>query len=396
MAKKLDYASLFYLRKDGRYMHRWTDEDGKRHTMYDKDPERLWHKLYDPKEPEPLTFAKIAEAWHDATWKRVKVGTQSSYASSYKRAVDRFGDWTATDIGAYDITAHLEAMKQQGYGSKTVKTQRTVYKQIYIHAINDEALGREIRYNPVADVPLPKNLPSKEREAPEDDAIDIIRQSVHSARWGIFPMFLICTGCRRSEALGLKWGDVDFKKKEIHISDALKYHGRPVIEEPKTAAGIRTVPLLPDLEVLLKEYKPKDAKPGDRVFRGEESELMPESTYRRKWLAYCIDTGFVTDSPEQYKGKNGHTYIRHHYKPTLTAHVLRHGYATMLFEAGVDVYTAKKLLGHKDIQTTIAIYTHLREKKRKASVQKLIDYANAGYQLPDPKKADTNSDTNSV
>lgn len=390
MAKKIDYAALFTLRKDGRYVYRWTDEQGKRRSIYSKDPEALYHKVFDPKGPP--TFAQIAEAWRDAAWERVKAGTAACYASAYKRAVDRLGARVATEISAYDITAHLEAMKQQGYGSKTVKTQRTVYKQIYIFAINDENIGREVRYNPVADVPLPKNLPSKEREAPEDDAIDIIRRSVHSARWGIFPMFLICTGCRRSEALGLKWGDIDFKAKEIHISDALKYHGRPVIEEPKTAAGIRTVPLLPDLEKLLREMKPKDAKPGDRVFRGEESELMPESTYQRKWLAYCKDTGFYTDDPVPYKGKNGHQYIKHHYKPTLTAHVLRHGYATMLFEADVDVYTARKLLGHKDIQTTMAVYTHLRERKRKSSVDKLIEYANAGYKLPE--KVDTNSDTN--
>lgn len=382
--KKIDYASVFTLRKDGRYMGWEVTEKGRR-AVYDRDPERLWHKLNDPKEPEPLTFAKIAEEWHDATWERVKKGTTACYGASYDRAVARFGDWLATEIGAYDITAHLEALKQQGYGSKTVKTQRTVYRQIFLHAINDEALGREIRYNPAADVPLPKNLPAREREAPDDEAVDIIRSNAETARWGIFPMLLICTGCRRSEALGLKWGDVDFEKKEIRISDALKYHGKPVIEPPKTAAGVRTVPLLPDLERLLLSYKPKGAEPGERVFRGEEAELMPESTYQRKWLNYCKDTGFVTDAPEEYKGKNGHRYIRHHYKPTLTPHVLRHGYATMLFEAGVDVYTAQKLLGHKDIQTTMSIYTHLRERKRQQSVDKLIAYANNGYKIADAK-----------
>ena len=54
----------------------------------------------------------------------------------------------------------------------------------------------------------------------------------------------------------------------------------------------------------------------------------------------------------------------------LTAHQLRHGTATLLFEAGVDVYTAQKILGHAHVSTTLEIYTELREKKEKQSVKK--------------------------
>ena len=62
------------------------------------------------------------------------------------------------------------------------------------------------------------------------------------------------------------------------------------------------------------------------------------------------------------------------WKPTLTAHVLRHGYATLLFEADVDEYTAQRLLGHADITTTRSIYTHLRQRKQQASLDKLRAY----------------------
>ena len=46
MAKKINYAALFTLRKDGRYQGSYTDDAG-RHYVYDRDPERLWHKLND-------------------------------------------------------------------------------------------------------------------------------------------------------------------------------------------------------------------------------------------------------------------------------------------------------------------------------------------------------------
>ena len=102
---------------------------------------------------------------------------------------------------------------------------------------------------------------------------------------------------------------------------------------------------------------------------------MPQSTYDRRWLHYCKDMGFVTDEPEQRVSKQGKKYVVHNYKPSLTAHDLRHGYATMLFEADVDVYTAKTLLGHADIETTMAIYTHLRSRKKMESIDKLKEYA---------------------
>ena len=51
----------------------------------------------------------------------------------------------------------------------------------------------------------------------------------------------------------------------------------------------------------------------------------------------------------------------------LTAHNLRHGTATILFEAGVDVHTAKSILGHSNISTTLAIYTELRDKQKNKS-----------------------------
>lgn len=59
-----------------------------------------------------------------------------------------------------------------------------------------------------------------------------------------------------------------------------------------------------------------------------------------------------------------------------------HGYKNMTElckAAGVDVYTAQKLLGHANIETTIAIYTHLSKRKKQESIDKLTAYAANGY-----------------
>ena len=65
-----------------------------------------------------------------------------------------------------------------------------------------------------------------------------------------------------------------------------------------------------------------------------------------------------------------------------TAHQLRHTYATMLYDADVDVKTAQKLLGHKDLSVTMKIYTHLSEKKEAIGIERLNNHLNG---TPDQK-----------
>ena len=373
--KKIDYASMFTQRKDGRYQGSYTDDTG-RHYVYDRDPEKLWHRLNAPREAKQILFREIAQAWQDDAWEKIREGTIACYEAPFNRAVDRFGDREAEGIEAHEISTHLQILKAQGMSASTIKKQRVIYKQIFQYAIMDSVYGKVIRYNPVLNVKLPDGLPkAKKREAPEDDIVKKIRTQAQTAYFGMFPFFLICTGFRRGEALAVQWKDIDFAKGTIVCNDAISFRSGTAKSAPlKTRSGYREVPLLAALSDVLK--RPEDAADTDYVFYGENpSKPMPKSTYDRRWLHYCKDMGFVTDEPEQRISAQGKKYLVHNYKPTLTAHDLRHGYATMLFEAEVDVYTAKTLLGHSEIETTMAIYTHLRSKKKMSSIDKFKEYA---------------------
>lgn len=375
MAKKINYAAMFTLRKDGRYQGSYTDGTG-RHYVYDRDPERLWHKLNDPQKERPILFRDIAEAWQTDAWEKIRDGTKSCYDAPCQRAIDRFGDREATDIEPHEISTHLQILKAQGLSASTIKKQKVVYKQIFQYAIMDKVFGKQIRHNPVLNVKLPDGLPKpKQREAPEDEIVKKIRQNADAAYFGMFAFFLICTGFRRGEALAIQWKDVDFSKGSVACDETISHRTGIAKTAPlKTDNSYRAVPLLPVLAAKLE--RPGNAKDSDYVFFGSDpAKPMPQSTYNRRWLHYCKDMGFVTDEPETKISKQGKTYVVHHYKPTLTAHDFRHGYATMLFEAEVDVYTAQKLLGHADIETTMAIYTHLRAKKEQESIEKLKAYS---------------------
>ena len=357
VAKQIDYASLFYRRADGRYMGHYRTKDGKRHAVYDRDPKALYEKIERLKKPEPITFRLIAEKWEREKFPELREGTISCYAPSLRRAIDLMGDRMATEVEPFDISNHLIRLRNQGFSAKTIKTQRTVYKLIYENAIIDEQLGRVIRSNPAVSVPLPGNLPKpEEREAPDDNIVKAIKDKATVEPFGLFALFLICTGFRRGEAMAVQWRDIDFGKMTIscHASVSTR-SGVAIVGETKTVNAIRTVPLLP---VLASALDPEGKQPYDYVFCGEDATRpLAPATYNRRWTSYCKNMGFYADG-----------------KVTLTAHCLRHGYATMLYEAGVDVYTAKRLMGHANIETTMAIYTHLRDKKDKESVDKLRAY----------------------
>ncbi len=367
MAKKIDYASLYTLRPDGRYQGYWRDEFGKRHIVCDKDPEKLHQRIAEREEAKhkPYTFGEIAADWHYQVLEDMPDGTRASYEAHYNRAVSRFGELQIQDITAHAIDTHLKVLKAQGLSASTLNKQLVVYRSIFQWAIIHEKYGKQIQISPAVAVKLPKGLPkAKKREAPEDDVVRKIQENAAKAYFGLFPMFLLCTGMRRGEALAIRWCDIDQKGGTISVSHSVSLRGsRGVITAPKTESGIRTVPILPPLAPLL--VRPQSEKLTDYVFHGENPALpMPKSAYDRKWHHYCKELGFM----------NGD-------KHTLTAHVLRHGYATMLYEAGIDEKEAAQLMGHADEEMLRQVYTHLRNKKKASAAERLKQFTSNGLVL---------------
>lgn len=325
------------------------------------------------------TFADIANAWHDKVWDSYRAGTLACYASIYQRTLDEQKERNASEITAADVAAHMQKLANEQLSAKSVKTLRTIYKLIYQNAIIDDYFSNWVTVNPALNAPLPKNAkPPKKRDAPADEIVAAIRKNAQNAYFGLFAMLLISTGFRCGEALALTWGNIDRKNKTIQCRQQVVYRSTEYLAPTKTEAGVRTVPLLPDLAKVLE--RPKGAKSTDYIFPSESGGFLPQSAFKRRWTHYCKDMGFIECVSEEPRvSAQGHKYVYRTYKNTLTPHVLRHGYATMLYDAGVDAYTAQKLLGHANIETTLAIYTHLSKRKKDESITKLQNYAKNGY-----------------
>lgn len=282
--------------------------------------------------------------------------TWSNYEPHYKDIVAKHGSSLIDDVTALDVNQDLMQAKAQGYSATIVNSRRSIYRMIFDYAI----IHGYTRFNPVSAVSLPKGLKRGKRSAPTDAEINIILQNI-DAPFGFFPFFLLCTGLRKSEALALQWSDIDFEHKKISITKSLDYVNRsqPVFKSPKTDAGLRTLPII---SVLYEPLKARKKKPTDYLFPAQESNrggsgggLMGQRAYEGAWQRYCEAVGFI--------GNDG--------KPTVTAHQLRHGTATLMFESGVDELTAQHILGHSRVEITREIYTDLRAKQESKSIKKL-------------------------
>lgn len=357
MAKKISYADMFTLRKDGRYMASYTDSAG-RHFLYDRDPEKLYSKLQaaqSPQQEKIQTFGEIAEEWERVHREEITDRTWKNYKPHFDEIIAAHGRKAVAEVSAQDVNTHLQRAKAKGYSRTIANSIRSLYRMIFDYAI----LQDKIQYNPVAAIKLPKGLKSGKRIAPTDEQVKIILSN-WDVDFGLFPAFLLCTGMRKSEALALTWEDVDFKQHTISVTKSIDYTNgaQPKAKPPKTDAGNRTVPiidlLLPHLQ------KAHSNRTSDYIFPaapsnrgGKGGGMMSLRAYDGAWDRYCQAVGLW---------KNG--------KPTITAHNLRHGTATLMFELGVDELTAQHILGHSRVEITREIYTDLRAKQAQKSVEK--------------------------
>ena len=165
-----------------------------------------------------------------------------------------------------------------------------------------------------------------------------------SALWN----FLALTGVRRSEAMGLQWGDFDMDLKHVAIRRAItKVGSARYITRPKSAAA-RRIDLMPDTTSSLKRFRRQRARqrtklglrpirPGEYVFTKVDGESYDPGWTTRTFLRLSADAGLRR----------------------IRLHDLRHTHATHLLQAGANLKAVQERLGHNDPTFTIDTYVHL-------------------------------------
>lgn len=280
---------------------------------------------------------------------------------------DRIGDIPISKVEVSDIQAGIDDKAEDGAAKKTIKEYINTAHAIFDYAARERA----ITYNPAQYAELPQKATKTERYALTDTEIGWVNTTPHRAK--LAAMLMLYTGIRRGELLALRTADIDLSQNILHVDKAIYFDGNnPHMKRGgKTDCATRDIPIPERLaKYLLEEFTVRE--PFELLYHMTDGRPMTERSWRRMWDSY------LTDLNAAYGGHGGKSKYTPGGLPftirPFTPHCLRHTYATMLHAAGVDVLTAKKLLGHSDIVTTLRIYTHLDEISEKKDAKKLDEY----------------------
>ena len=334
-------------RQDGRFL-KVISVEGKRFYFYstaqtERAAERDIQKQileFKEKKEKGQTFHQVLEIWKEKKMEQLPIITWNKSYKSYSNFLDDYFDKPIKDITPNDIDRLFKILAAKGYSQKTVSMYKSILNQIF----NIALIEGEIQNNFILSIAIPSGLPKTKRKMPTDKEIDIIRN--HYKDFDLLPYFLLYSGLRISEALALTDKDIDFDKKIITVDKKIVHNGnRPeLVYKTKTQAGTREVILLDKLANKIPKFK-------GILFCNNNGEYLTRKQLRIKW-----------DNWKQTYGIN------------VTAHQLRHGYATMLFEAGIDVKDAQDLMGHSDIKMTMDVYAEIRNKRREKTREKLNEF----------------------
>ena len=292
------------------------------------------------------SFGKFTQQWFDY-YKKPYLRENSQEIIKYVvncYILPSLGNCVPHEITPMQIQALMAGLKDKSYSlqSKVLINLRDIFK-----AAEENGL---VAKSPVSSRLKAGGKHTEEKLPLTHEETRLLLERVTNPRARTFLLLCLHTGMRRGEALAMKYSDVDFERKLVHIrrNAVVKQDETTASVELKTKAGKRDVPLTPELEAWLLEQK--RATSSDYIFVMKDGRLLTTSAFRK--LFAWIDNAL----PERH----------------ITAHILRHTYITRLFEAGLDLKEIQYLAGHSTVEMTLRVYAHYDRLSRESQTAEKV------------------------
>ena len=365
-------------RPDGTYMARYVDRYKKRQTFYGKDLKTLRKKLEKERyESENGLFASgvniTVTEWFEEYLKLYKEGKvkdttlyriRQTYSPCKK---DVLGSMRLQEVRAIHIQSLFNSLDAKGYTYGTIKLLKSLLNELFKKAIGNGY----VLINPIGAVVMPKKTKCDQRFLTEEEQemfLDVAKEYYH---YDIFCVNL-SMGARIGEVLGLKWSDIDFDNKTVHIQRTLHYSKVNEEEQchfffttPKTETSDRIIPLLPETEKILKRVRTKQLRNKmlyastwkqetpfeDMVFTSQYGAPVRYGDVNRTIKKVVLKVNLQEEELAKFEGREPREL------KGFSPHCFRHTFITNCKKKGVPYEIIKPYVGHSREEMT-AYYDH--------------------------------------
>ena len=357
-----------YQQPNGTYCARFVDKFGRRKSKRSKKLQEVRQWIADATyidEHSDLDQATdmIVDAWFDY-WisikkQTVRPNTVRNYSERYERNIkDVIGKKLLTEVKPIHCQTIFPKMAEEGYKTTTIyQTRIALYNMLEFARENDVLITNPCKKSVKSDM----GKPSDKKEALTIDVQKKFLEAVVGYSYENQYRFVLQTGLRTGELIGLKWSDIDFENRTMKIERSMEYRykvGEWRVGPPKSKSGYRTIPLTDEAIRILENQRAKNKKLklipiewNDTVFLCRNGTPVKNSTYDTGLFKYCDRVGI----------------------PHFSMHVLRHTFATRCIEGGMKPKTLQKILGHSNIGITINLYVHITEDEKHREIDLVAD-----------------------
>lgn len=370
--KKIKGVEYRYFRNtNGKYFYGKTEKEIKEKIKkYEKENTVSTSKLL---------LSDFMKDWlYNTKQHQVKRRTFDSYEQYYNMLIINYKDYIISDVQLCSLTTEILTKYFNSladkYSLSTIKKANVLLNQCLNYAVDKELID----VNPMDKVKLPNEdrIKKQKKQIPflsPDDMDKLYEESFRIQEEGFringavgelvygnnakIIVLIMYTGLRISEALGLKWEDVDFENKCIKVKRNLSR----IKNRDKDTGG--------------KNYKYVETT----VKKKASERTIPLSDRAYEVLEYLKTNNKITNDTDYVcVSKNGKIAGQRNITRTLNSmlvrgkcsvkkcglHSLRHSFGSFLVSKGVDIATVSTLMGHEDITTTYNVYTHVLKQQQ--------------------------------
>ena len=352
-----------YQQTNGTYCARFVDKFGRRKAKRSKKLQevRQWiadTTYIDQHSDLDRSADMLVDAWYEY-WigikkQTVRPNTVRNYIDRYEHNIRKvIGNKLLTEVKPIHCQRIFLNMAEEGYRTTTIyQTRIALFNMLEFAKENDVIITNPCKKSVKSNM----GKPSQKKEAL---TIDVQKRFLLAAAGYSYEnqyRFVLQTGLRTGEMIGLRWSDIDFENKTVKIERTMEYRykvGEWRVGPPKSNSGYRTIPLTDEAISILEDQRAKNRNIKiipfewkDVVFLCRKGTPVKNSTYDNGLFKCCDRAGI----------------------PRFSMHVLRHTFATRCIEGGMKPKTLQRILGHSNIGITMNLYVHVTEEEKQREI----------------------------